>query len=71
MIWMIRTPIPRSTATTGNTITIIDYGGASYAYGIEAMSDDDPVFSSPLFAHSAPAGALAASASDGLSQPAL
>jgi Putative Ig domain len=26
----------------GNTITIIDYGGASYAYGIEAMSYDDP-----------------------------
>jgi hypothetical protein len=30
--------------TTGNTITIIDYGGASYAYGIEAMSYDDPNF---------------------------
>ena len=29
---------------TGNTITIIDYGGASYAYGIEAMSYDDPNF---------------------------
>jgi hypothetical protein len=26
----------------GNTITIIDYGGASYAYGIEGMSYDDP-----------------------------
>jgi Putative Ig domain len=30
--------------TTGNTITIIDYGGPSYAYGIEAMSYDDPTF---------------------------
>jgi hypothetical protein len=30
--------------STGNTITIIDYGGASYAYGIEAMSYDDPNF---------------------------
>jgi Putative Ig domain len=29
-------------ADNGNTITIIDYGGASYAYGIEAMSYDDP-----------------------------
>ena len=29
-------------AANGNTITIIDYGGASYAYGIEAMSYDDP-----------------------------
>jgi Putative Ig domain len=28
----------------GNTITIIDYGGASYAYGIEAMSYDNPSF---------------------------
>jgi Putative Ig domain len=26
----------------GNTITIIDYGGASYAYGIEGMSFDAP-----------------------------
>ena len=26
----------------GNTITIIDYGGASYAYGIEGMSYDNP-----------------------------
>ena len=26
----------------GNDITIIDYGGASYAYGIEGMSWDDP-----------------------------
>ena len=26
----------------GNTITIIDYGGASYAYGIEGMSFDNP-----------------------------
>ena len=30
----------------GNTITIIDYGGASYAYGIEGMSYDDPAFES-------------------------
>ena len=30
--------------TTGNTITIIDYSGASYAYGIQAMSYDDPNF---------------------------
>ncbi|HEY4270793.1 MAG TPA: Ig domain-containing protein [Candidatus Udaeobacter sp.] len=29
-------------ADNGNTITIIDYAGASYAYGIEAMSYDDP-----------------------------
>ena len=28
----------------GNDITIIDYGGASYAYGIEGMSYDDPNF---------------------------
>jgi hypothetical protein len=26
----------------GNTITIIDYGGASYAYGMEGMSFDNP-----------------------------
>jgi putative Ig domain-containing protein len=26
----------------GNPITIIDYGGATYAYGIEGMSFDDP-----------------------------
>ncbi len=40
---MILIPITQATAT-GNTITIIDYGGASYAYGIEAMSYDDPNF---------------------------
>jgi hypothetical protein len=36
----------------GNTITIIDYGGASYAYGIEGMSWDDPTInlSRPPFA---------------------
>ena len=36
----------------GNTITIIDYGGASYAYGIEGMSYDDPALnqSRPPFA---------------------
>jgi hypothetical protein len=28
----------------GNTITIIDYGGVDYAYGIEGMSFDDPNF---------------------------
>jgi hypothetical protein len=37
-------PDPPNTGTTGNTITIIDYGGASYAYGIEGMSFDDPLF---------------------------
>jgi hypothetical protein len=37
---------------TGNTITIIDYGGADYAYGIEGMSFDDPIqnLSRPPFA---------------------
>jgi hypothetical protein len=29
--------------THGNTITIIDYGGANYAYGMEGMSFDDPI----------------------------
>jgi hypothetical protein len=28
--------------THGNTITIIDYGGANYAYGVEGMSFDPP-----------------------------
>ena len=37
----------------GNDITIIDYGGASYAYGIEGMSWDDPNvnLARPPFAH--------------------
>ena len=35
-------PDPNDPGGPGNTITIIDYGGASYAYGIEAMSFDDP-----------------------------
>jgi hypothetical protein len=35
-------PNPPSNGNAGNTITIIDYGGASYAYGIEGMSFDDP-----------------------------
>jgi hypothetical protein len=35
-------PNPPSTGDAGNTITIIDYGGTSYAYGIEGMSFDDP-----------------------------
>src|SRR5256886_9367382 len=35
---------PQNGAPTGNTITIIDYDGNSlnYAYGVEAMSFDDP-----------------------------
>jgi Putative Ig domain len=37
-------PDPNHPGDTGNTITIIDYHGASYAYGIEAMSYDDPNF---------------------------
>jgi hypothetical protein len=37
-------PNPPTNGTAGNTITIIDYGGASYAYGIEGMSFDDPNF---------------------------
>lgn len=38
--------------SNGNTITIIDYGGANYAYGIEGMSYDDPNLNSsrPPFA---------------------
>ncbi len=43
---MILIPTTQATAT-GNTITIIDYGGtqlADYVYGIEAMSFDDPNF---------------------------
>jgi Tfp pilus assembly protein PilX len=45
-------PNPPSNGNAGNTITIIDYGGASYGYGIEAMSFDDPNFNSsrPPFA---------------------
>jgi hypothetical protein len=35
-------PNPPANGNGGNTITIIDYGGASYAYGIEGMSFDDP-----------------------------
>jgi hypothetical protein len=35
-------PNPPSNGDFGNNITIIDYGGASYAYGIEGMSFDDP-----------------------------
>jgi Putative Ig domain len=35
-------PNPPSSGNAGNTITIIDYGGTSYAYGIEGMSFDDP-----------------------------
>ncbi|PYJ67807.1 MAG: hypothetical protein DME76_14375 [Verrucomicrobia bacterium] len=35
-------PNPPNNGNYGNTITIIDYGGASYAYGIEGMSFDDP-----------------------------
>jgi hypothetical protein len=47
--------------SNGNTITIIDYGGASYAYGIEGMSFDNPTDNSsrPPFAPyppDAPAG---------------
>ena len=37
-------PNPLANGNAGNTITIIDYGGASYAYGIEGMSFDDPIF---------------------------
>jgi hypothetical protein len=37
-------PNPPTNGTAGNTITIIDYGGANYAYGIEGMSFDDPNF---------------------------
>jgi len=37
-------PDPNFPGPIANTITIIDYGGASYAYGIEAMSYDDPNF---------------------------
>jgi hypothetical protein len=45
-------PNPPANGNAGNTITIIDYGGASYAYGIEGMSFDDPNFNSlrPPFA---------------------
>jgi hypothetical protein len=39
-------PNPPTNGAAGNTITIIDYGGASYAYGIEGMSFDDPNFNS-------------------------
>jgi hypothetical protein len=39
-------PNPPANGSAGNTITIIDYGGASYAYGIEGMSFDDPNFNS-------------------------
>jgi hypothetical protein len=35
-------PNPPSNSDFGNPITIIDYGGASYAYGIEGMSFEDP-----------------------------
>ena len=35
-------PNPPASGNAGNTITIIDYGGANYAYGIEGMSFDDP-----------------------------
>jgi hypothetical protein len=43
---------PNLPGVPGNTITIIDYGGASYAYGIEGMSYDDPTvnLSRPYFA---------------------
>jgi Putative Ig domain len=37
-------PNPPVNGNYGNTITIIDYGVATYAYGIEAMSYDDPNF---------------------------
>jgi hypothetical protein len=37
-------PNPPASGNAGNTITIIDYGGPSYAYGIEGMSFDDPIF---------------------------
>jgi len=37
-------PNPPVNGNYGNTITIIDYGGADYVYGIEAMSYDDPAF---------------------------
>lgn len=37
-------PNPPVNGNYGNTITIIDYHGANYAYGIEAMSYDDPNF---------------------------
>jgi Putative Ig domain len=45
-------PNPLANGNAGNTITIIDYGGASYAYGIEGMSFDNPIFNSlrPPFA---------------------
>jgi hypothetical protein len=33
---------PGPDSTHGNTITIIDYGAANYAYGIEGLSFDDP-----------------------------
>jgi hypothetical protein len=44
--------------TDGNTITIIDYGGANYAYGIEGMSFDNPNdnLSRPPLAPTPPAG---------------
>ena len=39
---MIKRTPTYPTAALATTITIIDYGGASYAYGIEGMSYDDP-----------------------------
>jgi hypothetical protein len=39
-------PNPPANGNAGNTITIIDYGAPSYAYGIEGMSFDDPIFNS-------------------------
>ena len=35
-------PNPPVNGNNGNPITVIDYGGASYAYGIEGISFDDP-----------------------------
>jgi hypothetical protein len=45
-------PNPPVNGNNGNPITIIDYGGASYAYGIEGISFDDPAVNSlrPPFA---------------------
>jgi hypothetical protein len=39
-------PNPPANGNAGNTITIIDYGAGAinYAYGIEGMSFDDPIF---------------------------
>jgi hypothetical protein len=49
---LVDPPPSGGNGSNGNPITIIDYGGAIYAYGIEGMSYDDPNLNSsrPWFA---------------------